>query len=99
MMLKEGVSIAGIHPEIVLALLIVERVFVNLGQEFLITSVLDGVHMRGSLHYVGAAVDVRLPTSDLDDIIDGLHSGLGSDYDVVLESDHIHIGFQPKIGA
>jgi len=51
MMLKEGVNIAGIYSEIVLALLIVERVFDNNNQELVITSVLDGKQMRGPLHY------------------------------------------------
>ena len=99
MHLKDGVSIAGIQPEIVLALVIAERVFSTHAQVLVVTSVVDGEHMRGSLHYVGSAVDLRNPESRADILVRELAASLGSNYDVVPETHHIHIEFQPKRGA
>lgn len=99
MILKEGVSIAGIRPELVLALTIAQAIYEDYGYPMLITSLLDGEHMRASLHYVGAAGDLRLPSGDVGQIVDSLRGALGDNYDVVLETDHIHIEFQPKVGA
>lgn len=57
----------------------------------------------GSLHSQGLAVDFRLPSyfsgfSAHHDksIRQQLHHLLGSDYDVVLEDDHIHVEYDPK---
>lgn len=96
MQLKTGVRIFGVRPELVLALTIIERVYQTQGSELVITSVTDGEHMRGSLHYTGAAVDLRLPVTDVDTIVVHLKADLGQDFDVVLEPDHIHVEFQPK---
>ena len=55
--------------------------------------------MAGSLHYSGAAIDVRtrdLQPADVQKIIARIKSCLGDDFDVLLEVDHIHIEFQPK---
>ena len=94
--LKDGVLLAGVRSEIVLALFIAADIFSGFRERLIITSLLDGEHMRASLHYVGAAGDIRLPNAHLDEIMSALHVSLGRNYDVVLESDHIHIEFQPK---
>lgn len=99
MQLKAGVSIAGIQPEIVLALVVAASIFPSDGGELMITSAVDGDHMVGSLHYVGAAVDIRYPTVDIDTFVVDLMNMLGSNYDVVRERTHLHIEFQPKHGA
>ena len=97
--IDSGVAIAGMRPELMLALVIAERIYAQFDHAVVITSVLDGQHMRGSLHYVGAAGDLRLPLSDVSPIVGLLRAALGDNYDVVLESDHIHIEFQPKVGT
>ncbi len=99
MMILEGVAIAGIRPELLLALCIADKIYDQLGHELVITSALDGEHMRGSLHYVGAAADLRRPSDDVELITVRLRDALGENYDVVLETLHIHIEFQPKVGA
>lgn len=68
------------------------------GREVIITSTTDGNHMKGSLHYQGLAVDIR--TRDLSGLtksILGLQLKLALNLlcDVVVESDHIHIEYQP----
>lgn len=96
--LKHDVRVRGISPEILLAIVIAENVYANNAQDFMvITSLTDGKHGAASLHYTGEAVDLRLPTPLVkEQIIKQLKSALGSSYDVVLESDHIHIEHDPK---
>ena len=98
---KYGVKINGVKPEMVMGLLIAEGYFNSMGiSEMVVTSVVDGKHGRGSLHYVGYAADVRtwaIQNEALVDFTTGLSEELGEEFDVVLENDHIHIEFQPKV--
>jgi hypothetical protein len=74
--------------------------FEQYGSPCTITSAFDGTHSRVSLHYGGRALDFRLwhvPLEDHADLITQLKEDLGRDFDVVLENDHIHIEFQPKV--
>jgi hypothetical protein len=99
LMLKPGVRITGMRPEILLAAVAAERVYEEAGHDFVITACLDGKHMTGSYHFAGAAIDVRtrdLQPADVQKIIARIKSCLGDDFDVLLEADHIHIEFQPK---
>ena len=103
MRLKNGVSIRGIKPEMVLALTIAAKVYERYGLTLTITAVTDGKHRPGSLHYVGLAADLRLPGSPADptpptskELVANLQKALGSEFDVVLEADHIHVEYQPK---
>lgn len=94
MLLKSGVSIAGLHPCMRRALIVCERVFKAHGQEFVITSGLDGCHSAGSLHYYGFAIDAQ--TRHLKDdkerfnACEEIQMQLQG-FDVVLEKTHIHI--------
>ena len=94
--LKPGVRLIGIRPELVIAVIAAERVYEKAGHDFTITTCVDGQHSRGSLHYAGAAIDVRtrdVPAGDLPKLVSRI---LGPDFDVVLETDHVHLEFQPK---
>ena len=58
--------------------------------EMVVTSGKDGKHGENSLHYKGRAVDLR--TRDFTDIwATKLRMALGKGWDVVVESDHIHV--------
>lgn len=97
--LKEGVRSVGIRPEIALAASVSASVFETFGHDCIITSLTDGTHSATSLHYAGSAMDLRirhLPQGATQKIVDVLSEALGPDYDVVLESDHIHLEFQPR---
>lgn len=64
-----------------------------------ITSANDGKHMKGSKHYVNAALDIR--TMDMkrelwEPFAASIRTILGKDYDVIVEKDHIHIEHDPK---
>ena len=103
--IKDGVSVSGLRPEMLLAFDVANEVYEALGVEFcVLTAGVDGEHGRGSLHYVGLAIDTRTRdfpnggnNSDLIDVaVKLIQDRLGKQYDVVRESNHLHIEFQPK---
>lgn len=99
MKIKRGVSIAGIQPETVVALLVAEGVFGHHKATLTVTSCTDSKHGRASLHYVGFAIDLRtrdIPQGVVGDIAEDLRNFLGDQYDVVREDTHLHVEFQPK---
>ena len=105
MQIKDGVTMAVLRPQIVLALLVAERVYDEYHAELVVTSLCDGKHKVGSLHYKGDAADLRiwnLPGWQSEEepgvapvVAAKLQSKLGDNYDVVLEKDHIHMEFDP----
>ena len=97
--LKPGVRITGIRPEILFAVVAVERAYAEAGFDTMVTSCLEGQHSSGSFHYAGAAADLRtnqVPTDRLQPLVEKIRVALGGDFDVILEADHLHIEFQPK---
>lgn len=92
MKIKDGVQMRAMSAQIALAICVADRL---LGGELVLTSVTDGVHSSGSLHYVGQAFDMRLPFKAAI-FVEQLKEALGAEFDVVLEKDHIHVEFQPK---
>lgn len=68
-------------------------------QEAVVTSVLDGVHSKNSLHYSGNAFDLRVwiyTPEQIAQLAGELKKSLGKNYDVVFEGDHIHVEYDPK---
>jgi len=68
------------------------------GKEIVVTSMLDGKHMTGSLHYQGNAFDIRTsiyPTKERVLVISYLRM-FDDTLDIVDEGDHIHIEIDPK---
>jgi hypothetical protein len=99
LLLKPGVRVAGLRPEILLAVVAAECVCAEMGVDCVVMACVDGVHKAGSLHYCGLAVDLRsrdFRPGDLDKAIARLRQCLGADYDVVLENDHVHVEFDQK---
>ncbi len=97
--LKPGVRITGIRPEILLAAVAAMEVYKAAGHDLTITACVDGRHTTGSLHYAGAAIDLRtrdLRPADVPKLIAQIKVCLGDDFDVLMELDHVHIEFQPK---
>lgn len=86
-------------PGVVKIMLVAEDVYDDFGQEAVVTSLMDGKHKHNSKHYTGEAVDLRtfyFSTEEKEEVANILSDELGSDYDVVLESDHIHCEYDPK---
>lgn len=101
MRLKQGVKLAGIKPETIMAVLVVDNIYKDHGRPegVTITSICDGKHMPNSKHYSGEAIDTRtryFNRSKQKELTQDIKNQLGSEFDVVLERDHIHIEFDPK---
>ncbi len=100
MQLGQNVRIQGIRPELLLALMIVSNLCNARASTVVITAVLNGMHMRNSLHYTGAAVDLVLGLGVNQALwVAELRKRLSLIYDVIDEEDHIHIEYQPHVGA
>lgn len=96
MLLKAGVSIERLCPELRKKLNFIQDTLYDLADtELVITSTYEGNHSPGSLHYANRAIDIRLPCK-ASEIVSRLKSAFGSDYDIILEPTHIHIEYDPK---
>jgi len=105
MKLKESVKISGIKPEMVFVMIIIDSVYHEIvNQECTITSVSDGKHLN-ALHSVGYAIDLRSRDTDSNEqwsnrlkkrLAAKIRSRLTDEFDVVIESDHIHVEFDPR---
>lgn len=100
MKVKLGVKIEGVQPEILLGLLVVQRVFDYYQEELVITEVTGGQHMDESLHYQGQAMDIRakniISSSVRTSILQDCAIALGDNYDFILEGEgteniHFHL--------
>ncbi|QQX80840.1 hypothetical protein JK628_02910 [Shewanella sp. KX20019] len=101
MRLKDkSVNPNGMRPELVFALMMADQVYSEYGVEMVVTSINDARHSKTSLHYSGQAADLRifnLPDGKSHEVLSKIKGKLLNDaFDVVLESDHIHLEFQPK---
>jgi hypothetical protein len=110
MSLKPGVSLKGLQPQAVVAMMVVKECLNDKGlRTFTITSCNDSTHMMNSLHYKGLAFDVR--THDtilsnrgvwLEQLKIEIKNFLGAEFDVVLEdiggpNEHLHFEYDPKV--
>lgn len=100
MKLKDSsVNIWGLEREMQPVLKNADRIWTDNGKELVITSARDGIHSAGSLHYYGYAVDLRthyFSENAKRQIAKDLGDHLGSDYDVILHSTHIHVEYDPR---
>lgn len=97
MRLKDGVKVHGIRPELLLALQIADAVYRERGHSLTVTSLTDGTHSATSLHYAGAAADLRIWGVDEPHAMAlEIGAALGEDYDVLAERTHIHLEYQPR---
>lgn len=108
MKLKQGVSLAGINPKMRHAMREADAIWKQLGREAVITSGTEAAdnegnlyHSAGSLHYSGLAIDLRTRYfNDGGQAAAGLLRErlrtFGPGFQVVLESNHIHVEYDPK---
>ena len=82
--LKPGVRITGMRPEILLAAVAAMEAYRAAGHDLMVTACVDGKHMTGSLHYAGAAIDLRLkpgtPAIDAGEVSAVVYEHLGDIY-------------------
>lgn len=96
MLIKAGVDISRLRPEIRKKLNMIEVICAECGAELVITSTYEGTHSAGSLHYADLAIDTRTPKKGGSQFRHKLKAELGPDYDIVGELDHTHIEHDPK---
>ena len=103
-MIKLGVDLRGLKPQMAIAYTIaceIYRKHAGSAAACVITSGTDGKHGPSSLHYKGLALDLRINTilPEVRPLVErDLKWALGPQFDVVLESDHFHVEFDPKEG-
>ena len=81
------------------ALIGAEEIWEDHGETLVVTCGLDGTHSAGSLHYYGLALDFRtnyFSDQTKKEVARKLQEFLGDDFDVVLESTHLHVEFDSK---
>jgi len=71
----------------------VARLLEKRGEDLFVTSLRDGNHSPGSLHYDGLAFDIRYPHTAT---VQQLKDELGPEWDIVPEANHIHCEYDPK---
>lgn len=102
----DSVELNGLNPE--LAMIVASTVvpcFDKFGLNCVITSGSEqGVHhSKTSLHYTGAALDIR--TTDqmtgerfkgMSQVFNEIKAALNCDFDLIDEGNHLHLEYQPK---
>ena len=98
MKIKKGVNLLGVRPETTVGMMIAASILPKYGQELVITSCIDGKHKRSSAHASGRAFDCRIWNLGQKELkaAEALQEALGYEFDVIRESDHFHIEFDPK---
>lgn len=99
-----SIGLQALKPQIVLALIIVDQVMQQYGQQAMITSINDATHSQTSLHYDGGAVDLRSKWfANPEAVLETCKQALGNipDIDIILEAagtdnEHFHMEYQPK---
>lgn len=95
-LIKAGVSIDRLKRPVRRILNKLVVIYASYGYDLIVTSTYEGTHSPGSLHYSNEAIDVDDPPDHKEEITQKIKDSLGRDFDVILESDHIHIEHDPK---
>lgn len=103
--LKQGVSLKGLTPEMLVGIIAINTAFNSRGFDCVITSCNDATHSVNSKHYKGNAVDVRTKHITTDrtknEIVDLIKLALDESFDIILENahtdnEHLHVEYDPK---
>lgn len=93
------IDLSNIHPSLLIGILVLNEVLASFDVPLVITCGREGKHSNTSLHYVGCAVDVRnreLSKSQQQEVKKIFDSRMNNDFDLVIESNHFHLEYQPK---
>ena len=103
-MIKKDVRLCGLQPQMVLAYVIAEQVFIEEGYPIILTSGGEGKHSSGSIHYRGNAIDLRTrhvsTHAQREKIAESVKDRLGEEFKVILKflPHHLHIQYTPMRG-
>lgn len=96
--LKKGVFLYGLQPEMLWAADRANEIYERFGKDCVITSGRGDQHGSHSHHFKGLAIDLRtrhLTHQEQEQVKIQLQSTLGTEYQVVLETDHLHVEYDP----
>ena len=99
MVLKQGVKITNLKPQLIIAIIVANDVYNLHKQELVITSCDDSKHGIGTLHGQGYAFDCRtsyFTNGEAQRVANEIRAKIDDAFDVVYEGDHIHIEYDPK---
>ena len=97
--IKESVDLRNLQLVMTNALFTLADLFTARGYILTVTAGQDGVHMEGSLHYRGYAVDLRsrdIPEDQRAGLLAAMKETLGPKFDIILEGDHFHVEYDPQ---
>lgn len=103
-MVKFKAGVSSGNP-LLAAIIIADAIYTKYGYECVITSLNDGKHKQGSLHYVDKGVDFRTKNifhpEHKELIKRDITETLGEKYDVIFEArgevnEHLHVEYDPK---
>jgi|GEM_PF-553986 len=95
---KKGVILHGLDARMYSVIHKAGRIWIRHGKMLVVTSGLDGRHKKGSLHYVGLAVDLRsrdFVPATRSQVTRELRRSLGDGFEVIGEPHHIHVEYDP----
>jgi len=94
---NKSVNLDGLSIDLVKAIPFIMQIWSQWGvRDLFITSANDAAHMENSKHFSGNAIDIR--SRNIPNCIEmcvEIREALGPDFDVVIESDHVHIEYDP----
>lgn len=99
---KKSANKNALEPVMMLALSRVEKIYNEFGYSAVVTSTNDSFHKKGSLHYVGLAVDIRIRhiqqdlVQEINRLIKEKLTSYSNSFQVILEPDHIHIEYDRR---
>lgn len=94
MLLKLGVDISRLNRPIRSILYRIDNIYKSYNDELVITSTYESSHSPSSLHYSNDAIDIRLPKDGMNiEMVQRIRNAIGNNFDVVLETTHIHIEY------
>lgn len=103
MILKPGVKLTELSPQMALAAQVVEGCYRERLIPCVITSGNDSTHSPNSLHYAGLALDFRTKnvSNRKKELAGQIQAALGANFDVLLEdeggpNEHLHVEYDPE---
>lgn len=103
-MIKQGVRLHGVCPQMFLAASVVKDLWEEYNYPFCITSGIEGKHGLASDHWAGYALDFRTWANENGSQLDmftkqalakELGELLGDEYFILVEGNHLHISYRP----
>jgi len=98
---RKNTSIIGLKQEIECTFPTIQKAYDFFGVEFVVTSGTERYKHKSvfSRHYIGMAIDIRIrdfTKKDLKMFFVMLKNLLGSQYNIRMEKNHIHIAYKPR---